>query len=166
MNFYDMEYFKVHPVMGLWRVCWANMVGVAASRDRIVSVFTPFIAPIAMLFLSLFGVVSDFGFDFYNIALWCAAWAVVGGAGYLYKRNDQDYYDAKSKVFFLAGSWWYLFFILLIFLLKYCTGVFVALKVGFVREYWFVHTMPICYGALSGVFFVRSLNLLRLFFAK
>ncbi|BCD97055.1 DUF6622 family protein [Marinagarivorans cellulosilyticus] len=141
-------------------------LGWRQSRDRKVSVFTPFIMPIALLFLSLFGVVSDFGFGFYNIALWCAAWAAVSGVGYLYKRNGQDYYDAKSKVYFLAGSWWYLVFILLIFLLKYCVGVFVALKVGFVREYWFVHAIPICYGALSGVFFVRSLHLMRLFFAK
>lgn len=139
-------------------------LGWQQSRDRTVGMVIPFILPVAMLFLSLFGVVKDFGFTVATLASWLLALVCVAAVGYCCKKNAKDRFDADARVFFLAGSWWYLFFILLIFMLKYSVGVFSALDVTFTKEHSYLTLMPIAYGALSGVFFVRSLYLLRLVF--
>ena len=139
-------------------------LGWQQSRDRKVGIVTPFILPVAMLFLSLFGVVKDFGLSAVTFTLWLLALVLVAAVGYHVKTNSNDRFYAKSRTFFLAGSWWYLIFILLIFVLKYSVGVFAALGVAFTAERLYLTLMPIAYGALSGVFFVRSLYLLRLVF--
>lgn len=140
-------------------------LGWQQSRDRTVGLFIPFVLPVAMLFLSLFGVVKDFGFAITTLTLWLSALILVATMGYRVKKDSKDLFDADARLFFLAGSWWYLFFILLIFMLKYSVGVFSALDVVFTKERSYLYLMPVLYGALSGVFFVRSLYLLRLVFA-
>lgn len=150
----------------VWAVLLALIaLGLSATRTRQMALAHLTALPLAMTGLALWGVVSAFagsGRLAGLLALWllCAGLALTWGWRGAAPAGTR--YDPQRRVFRLPGSWVPMALILAVFLMKYGIGVQLALAPALAHDSAFALAVTALYGALSGVFAVRTLRVLRL----
>jgi Family of unknown function (DUF6622) len=139
------------------------VLGYKASRMRTTLRGRVAILPVAMILLSVHGVVSAFGYHLAAIVTW------FGGLGLAILLNQQllrlprgAAYSAGTQSFTLLGSWIPLTLMLTVFFTNYAVAVALALHPALTGATPFVTGMCLIYGLLSGMFFANALTLWRL----
>ena len=132
-------------------------LGYTQTKDRKVKLKKLFILPIAMILLSIFGIISAFGLNKITLTLWVfsAIFSLIIGLKLFSSRNIK--YDKFEKKFHISGSWIPMLLILMIFFIKYIVGVVVARELAIINDIEFIITISSLYGLLSGLFLSRSI---------
>lgn len=137
-------------------------LGYWQSRSRTVPRARVAILPVAMIALSLYGVLSGFGISALAIVAWLAGvgLAVLVSARVTLVRNAS--YTAATQSFSLPGSWMPLVLMMCIFFTRYTVAVLLARNPMLAHDVSFIATICLLYGFLSGLFFAAALSLWRL----
>jgi uncharacterized membrane protein len=148
----------------VWALLAALVVlGWLQSRDRTASLVAVSGLPVGMLVFGLWGTAGAFGpspLMPQALGLWLLA--AGAAAALLARRPANAWYDRASRTFDLAGSWVPLALFLAVFALRYTVAVQLALHPALVQEAAFVLPVATLYGATSGLFLGRALQLWRL----
>ncbi|WP_423454575.1 DUF6622 family protein [Ottowia sp. VDI28] len=140
-------------------------LGLSSTRSRDVHIGRLALMPVAMGGLALWGVQSAFasmGQLIELLALWAICYAAVVAAGWNARAPGGTHYEPATRSFHMPGSWVPLLLIVLVFLMKYGVGVQLAMEPALAHHTGFAFATTAVYGALSGLFAVRSLRVLRL----
>ncbi|MDO9433875.1 DUF6622 family protein [Hydrogenophaga sp.] len=129
--------------------------GYRQSRDRLVTPLYMGAIALAMLGLSLFGVVTAFGPNVAPLLAWAmGVTAVVGlGRSVLRPRGMQ----AAPGAILVPGSWVPAVLMLGIFVAKFFLGFATGMGLPIVQQPGFVLAASLVFGAFSGAFAVRAL---------
>jgi hypothetical protein len=135
------------------------VVGYRQSRPRTVRPGTVFAVALAMVGLSLYGVVSAFGLDPLALSQWvlCYAAAVAVGAKYFFARG----LTAVGASVRIPGSWLPLVSLITIFAAKFVLGFAAAVGSPVLHEAWFIAGVSGVLGAMSGGFAARAVAVRR-----
>lgn len=137
------------------------LLGVLQARPRQVTLLRAALLPVAMLALSLWGVVSAFG-SVPALAAWAVAAAVAAAAVVRSGGIAGARWSAREQRFHLPGSWTPLALILAIFVTKFGVGICLGLQPALRQDAVFAVGVCLAYGIFSGIFAGRALALLRL----
>lgn len=137
-------------------------LGWSQSRTRTVPRSRISLLPLAMLMLSLFGVLSLFGRAPLAALCWASGilFALLSGLKRTSPRGAS--YSTASGSFTIPGSWVPLYLMMAIFFVRYGVGVVVARRLPVASTTEFIGLISYTCGFLSGVFWVRALAVLRL----
>lgn len=149
-----------HWVFGLFALlAW---LGAKQLRDNDVAQLRIAVMPLAMVGLSLYGVVSAFGDAPLALAGWAAAALVAGLFVQSIALPAATRFDAASRRFHLPGSAVPLLLMMGIFFTKYVVGVLLVMHPVLAHQPYFAIAVSTLYGAFSGIFFSRALRLWKL----
>ena len=140
-------------------------LGLSQLAGRQLSLRRVILVPLAMLGLSLFGMLPAFGGTGQLgpvLLAWLGAGALVTALMLRLAPAAGSGYDAASRRFVVPGSVLPLFLILGIFMTKYVVGIELALQPAVARDAAFALPVGLIYGAFNGLFAARALRLLRL----
>ena len=134
-------------------------LGYRQSLPRTVKSSTLVAVALAMLGFSLYGVVSTFGAEPLALLLWAAAYAITVSLGlrFLAPRG----LAAVGTSVHVPGSWVPLVLLLAIFAAKFALGFAAGVRSPLLHHLWFVATMSVVLGALSGGFGARAVAVHR-----
>lgn len=133
-------------------------LGYAQSRERSVPLWRVTLLPVAMLALSLNGVVTTFGLHAIDLLAWGLGWAAALAAGALLALPTGIARSASGAGVRLPGSWWPLVLMLGIFFIKYAVTVALVRTPQLASQLAFAAGASLVYGLLSGAFFARALR--------
>jgi hypothetical protein len=138
------------------------VLGLSQARAREVSRARATVLPLAMVLLSLLGVLSTFTQSSLALAAWIAGLGLclsllggrlaIRGASWL----------AETDRFRVPGSWVPLILILGLFLIKYVSGVALALHPSLAASLRVALPLSLLYGAVAGLFWGRARSVLAL----
>jgi hypothetical protein len=138
------------------------LLGLAQTRTRTLSQGRVTVLPVVLAALSLAGTMGSFGFQAMPLTAWMVGfalvWRCVDHAAHL--RNAHG--DAATGRVTVPGSWIPLGLILGIFLLKYGSGVSLALHPRLQSDALFAVGVSVASGAFSGAFWGRARILRKL----
>ena len=137
------------------------LVGYGQSRDRTVRRARLIVLPIAMLCLSSYGVASSFGFALLPFGCWSVGFLVIVALVPFIRAPAGVTYSSDSESFRVPGSWLPFALMMTIFSIKYATGYALARPLSFAQHTWFVSSVSVGLGALSGVFAARAASIWR-----
>lgn len=140
-------------------------LGLSATRSRDMHIGRLILMPIAMGALALWGVQSAFapsGRLTELLAVWAVCYSALVAASWNSRAPSGTYYAPATRSFHMPGSWVPLLLIMLVFLMKYGVGVQLAMEPALTHHMGFAFATAAVYGALSGLFAIRSLRVLRL----
>jgi hypothetical protein len=153
----------LHTPLWVWALLAGLVVlGYSQTRSRTIGLRRVVIMPVAMIFLSLYGMVSAFGALPGVLSAWFAACALLACMVMLRPAPSGTTYDKLRSEFAVPGSWLPLFVILCIFCTKYAVGVTLAMQPAMARDTVFSALVGMLYGLFSGFFAGRALRLWRL----
>ena len=134
-------------------------LGFSQTRSREVGAVRVTLLPVAMMVLSLSGVVMAFGQVPIALAAWAAGfglsltlvgpWFAVRGASW----------SPRTRRFHIPGSWLPLILILGVFVTKYAAGVCIAVDHSLAANVTFATLLSLAYGSFSALFWVRARSL-------
>jgi Family of unknown function (DUF6622) len=136
-------------------------LGLLQARARSVGLPRLALLPLAMLGLSLFGVVSAFGARPLALGCWAGALAATAGASFALPPAPGIRYVADRRAFSLPGSWLPLALMMTVFFTKYAVAVTLARQPALHAAPGFLAVVGCVYGLFSGLFFARALRILR-----
>jgi len=136
-------------------------MGYIQSRDRSVRRGMVAILPVVMISLSLYGVVSAFGFVTTGVVLWILGVSIALGFGIKIATPENVTFIADTQTFVVPGSWVPLILMMAIFFMKYAVGVILARQLLIANELVFVSLVSLCYGLMSGAFLARATVILN-----
>jgi hypothetical protein len=117
--------------------------------------------PVAMSFLSLYGLLQSFAFQWLPIAAWAVVFAsVIAIARSRGPRTDVQY-SIESRSFSVPGSWLPLTLMMTIFLINYATSVLLAIDPSVAQSIALVASIGAVCGLSSGSFAARALRIWR-----
>jgi len=131
--------------------------GVAASRDRSMTVRAVFILPLVMLVLGLQSTANGFGLASPAGAAWLAG--IAAGVALMWRRAaDGTVLDRATGMVHLRGSWLPMALMMTIFIGKFAMAVALASQPALRGS--LALALPACaaFGALSGAFMARPLR--------
>ena len=138
---------------------WAQSKVREVSRTRLV------LLPLAMIGLSLFGVVSVFGAALASLVPWTIAFGLTAQLTYYFSDRQATLHDISynqdSRTFQLPGSWVPMFLIMGIFVTKFFVGALTAQGLALLHDASVMAGVCALYGLFSGAFFSRALVVLR-----
>lgn len=140
-----------------------SWLGLKQTFPRQVSLGRVTLMPVAMLVLSFTGVTGSFGRGpAAGVAL--LAWAMGLAAAMLLVRIEPRgvRFDAATRRFQVPGSWWPLALIWMIFVLKFATGMALAIQPALAADALVAGGLSGVFGAFSGVFLARAWPLWRM----
>ncbi|WP_448174289.1 DUF6622 family protein [Rhizobacter fulvus] len=144
-------------VWGLFAALLA--LGLSQVRDRALSPLRIAILPLAMVALSLSGVLTAFG----HFPLALGGWAAGLGIALTFARSLVAVRGARwladSQTVHVPGSWLPLALIVALFMIKYAAGVNLAMHPALATDATFAATCSLAYGLFSGLFLARGLGL-------
>lgn len=135
------------------------VLGYRQSRERVVTPRTLAGIALAMLGLSLYGVLAAFGPRLAPLLSWAAGITMVVGWGR--SLVGPHGMQAVSGAIRVPGSWMPMGLMLGIFLVKFMLGMAVGLGSPMVREPWLMSAASLVFGAFSGAFAARALVVYR-----
>jgi hypothetical protein len=141
-------------------------VGVKQTLPRSVSLRRITVLPIAMVSLSLAGMLTAFGYNINALLAWGVGAAVAAAVVMQRSLPQATQYNAWTQQFQIAGSWTPLVLMTGIFITKYAVGVVLAMHPDLARNTLFSQCVGALYGGFSGVFAGRAARLWRLTSAK
>jgi hypothetical protein len=136
-------------------------LGVRQSLPRRVKLKRVMVMPIAIVILSIWGVLSGFG----DSPLALLAWVAGAGLSALllgFPLPAGTRYDAVSGSFWIPGSIVPLVLLMGIFFAKYAVGAALAMHPEIAHRNDAAVAVGVLYGIFSGIFIVRALRLWRL----
>jgi len=136
-------------------------VGYVQTEDRAVSRTKVSILPLAMIALSLYGVISAFGIGPVGLSSWVLGVAVAVWLGARLPTPRGVCFSIETQLFSVPGSWFPLALMMAIFFTKYAVGVTLARQLPIANEPVFIGSISLCYGFLSGLFIARALVIWR-----
>jgi uncharacterized membrane protein len=147
---------------------WALLAGLLLlgwlqSRDRTASLGAVASLPVGMAIFGLWGTAGAFGRSPLlpeALVLWLLAAACA--TAWLGQRPPAAWYDRATRTFDLAGSWVPMALFLAIFTVRYTVAVLLALHPALAQERAFALAVATLYGAGSGIFLGRAMQLWRL----
>ncbi len=152
-----------HTPVWVWGLLAALVaLGVWQSLPRRLPAGRALVMPLALLALSLAGVLSTFAAALLPLLAWLAGLALALAVGRPLVRPRGARWDARSAQFHVPGSWLPLLLILTLFSIKYGVGVALALQPGLAREIGFDVAVGLAYGVFSGLFLARAGSLWEL----
>lgn len=125
------------------------------TKDRKISLKRVFLLALIMLLLSFLGMVSAFGINFSNLAMYLVALFLGIFLNIKLNLPRGSRYLEEEKLFFIKGSFIPFILIMGIFFTKYFVGVVTAKELLIVQSMYFSLTISYLYGFFSGVFFGR-----------
>jgi len=137
------------------------ILGWMQSRDRKVSYARAFMLPCMMIIFSIYGVASAFGMSI-GVISWSLGMMVMMALGIRIKAFYNVVFMEEYNAFAIKGSWLWLALMMVIFWLKFAVGVALARELAIVFEPWFILSVSLCYGLLSGIFLVRMVILWKI----
>jgi hypothetical protein len=137
--------------------------GVAASKEREMSIGKLAILPIAMLALSVVGIDNAFGFDGAAAAVWLVALAAGAALGWRTIDAAKTVACRDRASIVQGGSWLPLVLMMGVFCTKYAVGVMVAMSPALRHALPFVIASCALYGMFSGLFAGRLLRNLAIY---
>ena len=138
-------------------------LGVAQMRDRRQGLPRVSVLPLAMVGLSLWSATSAFGRSpLVGEAMWLWLLALAAATALFALADTTARYDAAARTFHLPGSGVPLVLFLGVFLARYIVSVRLAIHPDLLRDASFVLPVAMLYGAFSGVFLGRAVQLWRL----
>ena len=141
------------------------VLGLSATRERLVHFNRLVALPLSMTALALWGVQSAFSSTGHLAAL-LTLWAICAVAMLALAGRGApaagSRYDAAAHSFLLPGSWVPMALIAGVFLMKYGIGVQLAMEPSLAHQSPFAFTVTALYGLMSGLFMARTLRVLRL----
>ena len=135
--------------------------GYFLSKDRTVSRARLTILPLAMIGLSLYGVISAFNFGPVALACWGAGIGIAVMLGLKAGGPRGVRYFPETRSFHVPGSWVPLTLMMTIFFIKYVIAVILARQLPLAREPVFIASVGLTYGIVSGICLSRALNVRR-----
>jgi uncharacterized membrane protein (DUF2068 family) len=146
-----------HAPRWVWFLLAALLaLGVSLSFPRRMSLRRAIVVPVAMVTLSLAGVVSAFAHTPLALVAWAlgiaAALAATRALG-LWRGIAWSAADARLVV---PGSWLPLLMIVTLFAIKFCVGALLAMNPALAHDTGFAASAGLAYGAFSGLFFGRG----------
>lgn len=139
------------------------VLGATQLRDRSASLLRMSLMPLVMTGFSAWGMASAFGSSpvFGEVlAVWLAITAAMVAA--LAPGRAVASYDPVRRVYQLPGSVTPLLLLAVIFLVKWCVGVEMAMQPSLVRDATFTLPVAAIYGVINGLFIGRAVRLWRL----
>lgn len=133
------------------------LLGYQQSRERVVGSARLMLLPAAMLCYSLYGVGSSFGLAMFPLAAWVGGFVCVVVLGVRVLRPKGVVYSAAARSFRVPGSWLPLAAMMTIFAVKYLAGFAFARDLALVHQPWFIGSVSLALGLLSGVFSARAI---------
>ncbi len=144
-------------VWGLLAVLIA--LGLSQTRDRQMGLERVTILPLAMIALSVSGVLSAFG----HLPIALGGWALGVGAALVLGRRFTAArgaaWSSQSAKLHVPGSWLPLVLIVALFALKYCAGISLSMHPELAVDAAFAGPMSLAYGSFSGLFLARAWSL-------
>lgn len=129
-------------------------LGVRQSRDRVVQPGTLAKVALAMLALSLYGVVAAFGASLVPVLAWAAGFAAaVFPGGLVFAPRGLAHAGSAVRV---PGSWLPLWLMVGIFAAKFALGFATGVDAHVVHEAWFIAAVSAVLGLFSGAFAARA----------
>ena len=156
-----------HTPVWVWGLLAALIaLGLSQARDREMSLMRVTILPLAMIVLSMSGVLSAFGHFPVALGGWAAG---VGAALTLGRHFGRAFitvrgaaWSAQTATLHVPGSWLPLVLIVALFALKYVAGVSLALHPELAVDARFAGLISLAYGMFSGLFLARGWSLRHL----
>lgn len=139
-------------------------LGYLQSKNRTVSRSKLSIIPTVMIALSLYGVLSAFGIISIGLIFWILGVLISVFFGAKFIKIQGIHFSTQNQSYLIPGSWLPLALMMAIFFIKYAVGVAFARHLTIVNDAAFVGSVSFCYGLFSGIFFARTIIILR--FAK
>ncbi len=135
--------------------------GYLQSKDRVVKRSQAALLPVAMIVLSLYGVLSAFGVSSVALASWTAGVGIAGWLGVIFGIPRNVRYLPETQSFSVPGSWLPLALMMAIYFMRYATAVIVARQLPMAGDPAFVGSVSLGYGLCSGLFLARVLVIRR-----
>jgi hypothetical protein len=142
--------FVVLLALGYWQ-----------SRPRTVSRGRVAILPVAMIALSIYGVLSAFQYSVVGIAAWFVGVALAVLVNRIVGFPRGATYSTAIQSYTLPGSWVPLALMMTIFFTRYAVTVTIVRNPLILAATDFVMSICLWYGFLSGMFFSSALSLRR-----
>ena len=133
--------------------------GFKQSKPRQVSQLMVIVLPVAMLVLSLAGVLSGFGIALLSIVFWLVGLVLSQLFNRVFKLTSYAEYDLNNGTFSIQGSWIPLLLMMVIFFTKYAVAFLQATDHTLTTEPLFMLVVCAWYGLLSGSFLVRAMGI-------
>ena len=133
--------------------------GFKQSKPRQVSQLMVIVLPVAMLVLSLAGVLSGFGIALLSIVFWLVGLVLSQLFNRVFKLTSYAEYDLQNNTFLIQGSWIPLVLMMAIFFTKYAVAFLLATEHALTAEPLFMLVACAWYGLLSGSFLVRAMGI-------
>jgi hypothetical protein len=137
-------------------------LGYSQTRQRAIGLRRAIITPVAMVLLSLYGMLSAFGPSPVLLCTWLAASSMLASWVMLHPAPAGTAYSSLNRQYVLPGSWLPMAVILGIFFTKYAVNVTLAIQPAMAQHSVFATLVGMVYGLFSGFFAGRALRLLRL----
>ncbi len=137
------------------------LLGWLQSRNRIVGRGRIFLLPTAMVALSIYSATAAFGAVAAVLGAWALGLAVAVAAGLSLGPPRGAAYLEAQRAFAVPGSWVPLGLMMAIFLTRFVVGFSLARQLPMAGQADFMAGAGFLYGALSGLFLARALNLWR-----
>jgi hypothetical protein len=136
-------------------------LGVVQLRPRVVSLARAVSIPIAMIVLSVFGVVSVFQTSLIAIFAWLVGMglAIVLNRWWCYPKGVV--FQPSSRTLSIPGSWMPLTLMMVIYFTKYGVAVVLARNSALLAVNSFIGCVSLVYGFISGIFFAGALLIWR-----
>ena len=115
------------------------------------------ILPVAMLLLSLTGVLRYVGWQLSPLFSWLLGLGLVASLSVALTNKNMASFDPNNRKLQIKGSWWPLFVILGIFFTRYALGVATAMGSNMINQPYFQETMSFVLGGWSGFFVARGI---------
>ncbi len=148
----------IHTPYWVWGLLAGLLVfGVLQARTRQVKMQVALILPVAMLLLSLSGVLRYVGWQLPALSCWLAGVVLIASLSLALINKNIASFDLATRKLRIQGSWWPLLVILGIFLTRYALGVATATDARIIHQPYFQETISLVLGGWSGFFLARGI---------
>lgn len=152
-----------HTPLWVWALFAALLaLGISQRRTRQVRRGQLLILPLALLALGLWSMAPGFVAQPVVALLWLAALATGTALGRRLAPPAGTVWLAQTQRLQLPGSWWPMVIIVLIFSLRYASGVGLALHPAWRGDLAVQAPLALVFGMLSGLLLGRSLGLMAM----
>jgi hypothetical protein len=149
-----------HTPVWVWALfCALQALGFSQTRTQEVSKARVTVLPLAMVCLSISGLLGSFGQLPVAWAAWIAGFVITMRLLAPVVAARGATWSAEAQRFWIPGSWVPLTLILGLFVLKYLAGAGMALNPSLATNGVFAGTLSFLYGMFAGLFWGRARSL-------
>ncbi len=140
------------------------IVGIKASKTRVVSLKKLFIIPAFFVYMSIHTLLNSVTIDIFSLSIWSGSILFGTLIGWMQITNTKVKVDRKKNLVEIEGTWTTLIYILIIFTTKYFFGYELAVDPELARQTTFEFALLATSGICTGLFVGKLLCCLNLFY--